>query len=402
MNLNNYFNKAGKGILFIAILGFALSFGQEAFAEDVEDFIEELQDEISDRKSQMDLLNGQMDEYQKKVNAYSREAASLRNDLSMIENQIKLAEIDVAITQADIESQELEVQVLEEKIRREENAIIEQRKMLEGMLFELNLSDKLGLVEVLFGADDFGELFDEIEQLESLNADLNTALEATKLSRQLLEENRAEEEERLSDLEDLEAQLEQKLAGLEQQSGAKDILLTITKDSEIEYRVLMSELRQEQQYITSQIAKLQADIERRLAESDEVGDASVLTLPVVGGIITATFHDPTYPFRHLFEHSGLDTAVPTGTPIKAAAPGIVAWARTGSSYGNYVMVIHSGGVATLYAHLSSFSVSADQFVSRGQVIGYSGNTGFSTGPHLHFEVRINGIPVNPQAYVVGY
>ncbi|MDP2631312.1 MAG: peptidoglycan DD-metalloendopeptidase family protein [Candidatus Uhrbacteria bacterium] len=403
--MNNTFIQLGKGtinalliVLFIILILPSVSLA----VDDTSVAIEDLQSQVDARKSQMDSLNGQMDSYQEKVNFYANESASLRNDLSLIENQMKLAQLDVAMTQADIEGQEIEMQILEEKIKLEEKQLEAQKIMIEEMLFEMQLNDKLGLIEILFGSEDFNELFTEIEQLEDVSADLNNALEGTKVSKENLEKNRVEQAKRLVQLEELEGELKIKLAGFEQQENAKDALLAITKDSEAEYRVLMSELRQEQQYITSQIVKLQADIERRISESDQVGDPSLLTRPLSGGIITAVFHDPTYPFRHLFEHSGLDTAVPTGTPVYSAAPGVVAWARKGSSYGNYVMVIHSGGMATLYAHLSSYSVTADQFVSRGQVIGYSGNTGFSTGPHLHFEVRVNGIPVDPQAYVVGY
>ena len=84
-----------------------------------------------------------------------------------------------------------------------------------------------------------------------------------------------------------------------------------------------------------------------------------------------------------------------GDGCSAAAPGYVAWSRVGRQYGNYVMIIHTNGLATLYAHLSRSFVSADQFVQRGEEIGAVGSTGLSTGPHLHFEVRKNGIPTDP-------
>lgn len=189
------------------------------------------------------------------------------------------------------------------------------------------------------------------------------------------------------------------MAMLESQAGAKDVLLAYTEESEAQYRVLLSEMRQEQQYITSQIAALQLEIDEAITTSDDYGGETIFTWPM-RGVITATFHDPTYPFRHLWEHSGLDIATTWGTPVVAAAPGIVAWSRYGSSYGNYVMIIHANGYATLYAHLSSSAVVADQYVGRGEVIGYEGSTGFSTGPHLHFEIRENGIPVDPQVYLV--
>ena len=97
-------------------------------------------------------------------------------------------------------------------------------------------------------------------------------------------------------------------------------------------------------------------------------------------------------------HAGLDTAAPTGTPIYACWGGRVAVAGWQGGYGNAVVIDHGGGQATLYAHQSVIAVSVGQAVNAGQLIGYVGSTGNSTGPHLHFEVRVNGTPVDPAPY----
>lgn len=365
--------------------------------------IENLQDEVSDKQAEIDQINKRIEDYKNKANEYSKQTASLLNDIAMIENQVAIAELDVQATQNQIESKNLEIEILQEKIKLESDRLLKQKAMLKEMIFALHRKDDIGFIEVLFGADNFNELFEEIEQLESVNRDLNSALDTTKLTKDSLEENNKNQEESLGDLVELQSDLKMQALNLENQISSKDLLVSETQASEAKYRVLMSELRQESQYVTNQIAELQNELERKLAEGTNPEDLQVglMTSPLDDYITTATFHDPTYPFRHLWEHSGHDMAAPTGTPIKAAGSGIVAWTKTGNSYGNYVMIIHGGGYATLYAHMSRFNTSADAFVSRGQVIGYVGSTGFSTGPHLHFEVRLNGIPVNPAAYVSG-
>ena len=98
-------------------------------------------------------------------------------------------------------------------------------------------------------------------------------------------------------------------------------------------------------------------------------------------------------------HAGVDIAVPTGTPIRAAASGTVAIAGWIGGYGNYTCIQHGGGIATCYGHQSSIGVSVGQHVSQGQVIGAVGCTGHCFGPHVHFEVRVNGTPVDPMGYL---
>jgi murein DD-endopeptidase MepM/ murein hydrolase activator NlpD len=98
-------------------------------------------------------------------------------------------------------------------------------------------------------------------------------------------------------------------------------------------------------------------------------------------------------------HNGIDFGASAGTPIRAAADGVVVSAGPLGGYGNATVIDHGNGLATMYAHQSQIIVSAGQHVSRGQVIGYVGSTGFSTGPHLHFEVRVQGTPVDPMQYL---
>ncbi|HAL50275.1 MAG: Peptidase, M23/M37 family [Candidatus Uhrbacteria bacterium GW2011_GWD2_41_121] len=392
-------NKLKCIVSTVLILSTVLSLSGASLVFATETNIDDLQDQIGVRKSQIDQINSKIDEYREKVNQYASQSASLQSDISMIENQVVLTELDIQATQIEIESQGLQLQIIEESIAQQEVQIQMQKEMLKEMIFELNKSDGVGFIEVLFSSNDFNDLFTEIELLETLNADIQNALEQTKETKLALEENKADLQDRLDQLVDLQDELEGQKLTLESQMEAKDVLLDYTEQSESQYRVLLSQMRQEQQNITQQISALQLQMDDMVSGSDDYVGETVFSWPL-NGIITATFHDPTYPFRNIIgEHNGLDIAAPAGTPIRAAAPGYVAWARYGNSYGNYVMIIHANGYATLYAHMSSMVVSADQYVSRGDIIGYEGTTGFSTGPHLHFEVRENGIPVDPQLYL---
>jgi murein DD-endopeptidase MepM/ murein hydrolase activator NlpD len=125
----------------------------------------------------------------------------------------------------------------------------------------------------------------------------------------------------------------------------------------------------------------------------------VLAAPVAGAV-TSGFGPRMHPsFETVRMHTGVDFAASTGTPVKAADDGVVAVAGTRGGYGTTVILDHNNGLATLYGHLSRLAVGEGAKVARGQVIGYAGSTGYSTGPHLHFEVRVNGNPVDPMRYL---
>ncbi len=395
----------GKSIAFLFCAALiAANFGVRAvFAETPED-VNELQSEITERKARVDDINTKLDQYRSKIREYAGKSASLSTDLALIENETAMAELDIAATQIEIESQNYVLAALEGRIHDETAKLDNEREMLAALLFSLHAHDDRSVVMAFFGATTFNEAFDTVTQLEQVNNSLTQAVDATKLMRANLESDKSQHEEKLSMLGDLESQLGERVKKLDMQGAAKEVLVLQTQNSESEYRTLMSELRQEQSSITSQINALKNKIEAKIANDDLGGDTSAVTWPLTG-IITALFHDSTYPFRRLFEHPGLDIATPVGTSVEAAAPGYVAWARTGQQYGNYVMIIHANGMATLYAHLMRMDVAADQFVARGQQIGLSGGkpgmqgAGLSTGPHLHFEVRKDGIPVDPLQYL---
>jgi murein DD-endopeptidase MepM/ murein hydrolase activator NlpD len=383
-------------ILPIAVL-LALVFPGLAFSQTKA----EIETELSARESQINQINRRISEYQNRLSQLSGQQAGLRNDIELITNEVSLAELDIEAINASIELQKLQIALLDRQIVEETQRLGTQKIVLTETLFELQKAQNITLIDVVFSAQNFTEIFSNVENLQRISGSLKQSLDNTRQLQSTLSDKRGEQQGVVSTLIDLQGELETRLLILERRRSAISVLIDETKNSEEEYRRLMTELRSEQNSITSRVAQLQAELQRRIVE-EGIGQNETMTAmswPLDRYRITATFHDPTYPFRNLFEHSGIDLAAPRGTPIRAAASGIVAWTRVGASYGNYVMIIHNNNLATLYAHMDSFAVSANQVVARGQVIGTVGSTGFSTGPHLHFEVRSNGIPVNPKSYL---
>lgn len=177
---------------------------------------------------------------------------------------------------------------------------------------------------------------------------------------------------------------------LERQRRRRDALLARAVGRRADIEAETRDLRRRSDRLAARIRQAQAAASARVDPT--VSDRG-MSYPV-NGVLTSGFGP-----RWGRMHEGLDIAVPTGTPVMAAAPGVVLSAGWGGGYGNLVVVDHGGGIATAYAHNSSISVSTGQRVERGAILALAGSTGRSTGPHVHFEVRVNGAATDPIPYL---
>ncbi len=367
--------------------------------------INELNRQIEEQQKKIDELTDKINRHKKNISRARNEIVSLQNQIYIIDNQIAKTNLDIKAKQAEIETTELEIEKVKEEIKKTEAEISKEKERLSGFIRRLHRYDEQSYLSVLLGNESFSEFFNQIKNLEGIQNNLQKTLNRVQESAARLTGQKKELDKKKERFLKLLEKLEEQKMTLISQKGTKNYLIVETRESEENFQGLVSELRQEKIAVNSQIASLERKLRQELEKRgpDEafnlLGEAALIW-PVNSRRITAYFHDPDYPFRHLFEHSGIDFGIPVGTPVKAAEAGYVAKTAVNTRwYGTYTMIIHNNNLATLYAHLSGLSVSPDQYVTQGQVIGHSGNTGFSTGPHLHFEIRLNGIPVNPLSYL---
>jgi murein DD-endopeptidase MepM/ murein hydrolase activator NlpD len=370
--------------------------------------VDALQDQVKQKQTRIKELDALIKGYRDKQVEQQNTALSLQNELALLENGIQEKQLSAERAQREVESTTLEIQALGNQIALQKQAIDKRESSLSDIFVKLQQDSSISVFDAFLSRPSLSELFVRLDELGRLEGDLGEATRVLKSEKVILETKRKQQEDRRAVLEQqkLEAQVAQ--TELEEQRLSKLSLINATQNKEDEFRKVVYELRQQQQSEAGDIQSLQDRLKDRLDSIDAAlarGDVLLnWPIPVKKGI-SAHFHDPSYPFRKLFEHPGVDLPAPVGTPVKAAAGGYVAWNRTGKQYGNYVMVVHAGGVATVYAHLSKFGAKPDTYVERGDVIGYSGGrpgdagAGLSTGAHLHFEVRQNGIPVNPENFL---
>lgn len=370
--------------------------------------VDELSGQVKAKEQRIKELDSVINKYKTRIAEQANAQASLSNEIGLLENRIQERQLAIERTKIQIDLATLELQRLGAQITLEEQKFEQRRVSLGAIIAEMQDAQSVGLLESFVARPSLSEFFARVEELDFVEQDLADAVQELKELKISLEAKRAEVEGHRANLEAQRALLEKEQDELEREVGAKTSLLAETSEKETEFQRILYELRQEQQEEANAAQTLEERLKEKLDTIDTAlarGDV-LLNWPLrpLRGI-SARFHDPTYPFRKLFEHPGIDIPTPVGTPVKAAAGGYIAWTKLGRQYGNYLMVIHPGGIATVYAHLKSFNVKADTYVERGDVIGYSGGmpgdpgAGLSTGPHLHFEVRQNGIPTNPQQFL---
>jgi murein DD-endopeptidase MepM/ murein hydrolase activator NlpD len=278
-------------------------------------------------------------------------------------------------------------------------------ELLKRRLVDIYEYGDLTYVDALIAARSFSEFVERWEDLRLLIAANQRAVRARKAAEarvaaveadlegtrlQLQQEEQAQDEARsqLGSLADERRNLVT-LAGTRRRTVATQVAemedLSAAEEASLEGLILERERELESQQRAAGIA----------GGGDHSGSAGMFSWPVTG-TITSPFGWRSNPFGGAPEfHQGLDIAAPTGTTVTAAAGGTVIMAQWYGGYGNYILIDHGGGYSTGYGHLSAIYVSTGQSVQRGQAIGAVGSTGQSTGPHLHFEVRIAGKPVDP-------
>jgi murein DD-endopeptidase MepM/ murein hydrolase activator NlpD len=396
-------------VIFVASIQHLQAQEDEAQADaGIKEQVDTLDKAIKEKRDRVQEINSLINKYKDRIEQQEKDQVSLSNEVLILDNRITTKQLTIEQAKSELEALRLEITALEGNIDQQSNRIAKQKDLAAHLIRRINQADRVPAYEVLVTKPSLSSFFNQIEETKRLENDLSDSLQHVKQIKQNLESNKQIRDQKRLSLESEKKKLKQEELALEAERNLKLSLAHETENKQEEFQRILYELQQQQQGTADDIAQLEDKLKDKLDAVDASlarGDV-LLNWPVDPSRgITATFHDPTYPFRNLFEHPGTDVRASVGTPVRSAAGGYVAWNKTGRMYGNYTMVVHPGNIATVYAHLSKFIAKPDTYVERGDVIGNSGGmpgqpgAGLSTGPHLHFEVRQNGIPVNPENFL---
>ncbi len=360
--------------------------------------VDDLKDQISSKNREIAQLEREIAEYQQKLTTTKGQSASLRAELTRLETTKKKLETDVALTQKKIDSTSLTIKKLGGEILTSSQKIDQNQVAVAEALRAIGFSDRANLTVALLEHNTLSEFLGSINSLQTLQKKLEDRIKDLKQAKSSFEAEKTASEKEKDRLAGLQVKLADQKKIVAQNQTQKNTLLAQTQSQESTY----------QQILADRIAKKNAvETEIKNAESKLNLIVNPGALPTTGrGVIrwpmdkvVVTQYFGNTPFAtanaqiyHGKGHNGIDMAAAVGTPIKAVLDGVVLGvgdtdtACKGASYGKWVMVKHPNGLSSVYAHLSLAKVVEGQTVKTGDVIAYSGASGYVTGPHLHFTL----------------
>jgi len=324
------------------------------------------------------------------------EQQQARSGLISAQQQLAQAQVRLRESEAQLHKTKQDIAETEQQLAETKARLDKHEAEMQQYLLALYRAGEPTYLEVVFRATSFENFVTRAEftrRLAQRDEELLTALVSEK---QAYESKRAELLVLRAHQEDLRAQIKQQRDVVSAREAAADRELARVKQDRVEAERLLAQMQQESQRIEQMLARLQGGG----GQSYSGSWSGTLGCPILRSYrISSQYGWRIHPIlggRRF--HDGVDLACPTGTPIHAADKGLVIYTGWRGGYGRTVLIDHGSGISTMYAHCSRYAVQKGQAVNRGQVIGYVGSTGLSTGPHLHFGLRKYGKPINPMKF----
>jgi murein DD-endopeptidase MepM/ murein hydrolase activator NlpD len=366
-------------------------------AADLESELEAKQSKLDEVVEKKGVLTSTISRYGDRIDRLTAEVATIRGREEAVRTRLeaKQAELDRAVAELDVAKERLEE--LRSRLKR---ALVALRDRLVAM-YETGSPDVLSVIVGASGVDDLAARAEYIDRLHGMDeAVVGRVRDLRNQVQELVDRLRTTKNE-IEAARDAIASEEEALVSARAALQSHQQALVSARAKRL---AALDQISANEEELDGDISAIQGKLAAQLSATGSVplpagpiqGGGSGLIWPVSGAVVSG------FGVRWGSMHEGIDIAVPEMTPIRAAATGSVVLLQSEASsggYGNFTCLDHGGGLSTCYAHQSSFAVSAGQSVSQGDVIGYTGCTGHCLGPHLHFEVRINGSPTDPMGYL---
>lgn len=356
-------------------------------------------------QQKLNNVNQQLSDAKAQLNASKKEANSLTSQINTLDYQINVTQNDITQTMADIEQTLSDIEKKKEELDIKSAEIVKQNEDLNARLRAMYKNGEIGYIEVLLGSGSFSELMTNLDMITRIYKQDEDFMDLLQEQYDAIAETKRELETLNKELEVKQAQLETQKAALESDKSEVEALRAdVQKDIDAQNALIDG--------LNAAAAQITSLIQAEQNKGSSSGGSTLSNPTFVGGSfclpapsytrISSYYGYRIHPITGTKKmHTGVDFAAASGTPCVAGNGGTVIYSGWYSGYGNTVIIDHGGGISSLYAHNSALLVSKGQKVSKGQQIAKIGSTGNSTGPHCHFEIRINGKHTNPMSYLGG-
>lgn len=344
-------------------------------------------------EEQQQQVQQQMQAQQERTAAAQQKVDSVASQLRKVQTELEKAQGDYKDIQAKLSSTEQQIKTNTVILATTEKKLSERGRILNTRIRDIYQNGQLSYLDVLLGANDFNDFTTRMDILKRvINKDLALILKV-KAERELVLQTKAELERDRASILPLKQAAEERKKTIEVSKKERQRVL----DGAVSDRDASEQAYQELVDTSRRIEQL---IRNKKASSGPSGSTGAMIWPTEAREITSPFGWRTHPvFGSQRFHSGIDIGADYGDTVSAADGGVVIFADWMGGYGKAVIIEHGNGISTLYAHNSQLLVSEGQRVRKGEAISRVGSTGYSTGPHLHFEVRQDGTPVSPMGYL---
>lgn len=361
--------------------------------------IDELKSKISERSQSIADLEKDILRYEAELKATESQSKNLQGAIGNLSLTRKKLETDIKVTQNKIFLTQDELEELGFQIDEKQNKIDLYRDALRYSLKQINEADSRNLIEVILSSRSLSDALNDSENIEALQGAIHDKTLLLKNLKMELQNKEVQTTQKKKSLESLKGTLGDQKKVVEENVKETKVLLVVTKNKEQTYQKTLSQKKALKDAFQRELDLIESELRFQIDPSSiPHKGAGVLSWPISGKVrVTQKFGKTDFSDAHpgLYSgqgHNGVDFAASSGTAILSALGGTVLGTGNtdtvcpGASYGKWVLVEHGNGLSTLYAHLSFIKVSEGQSISTGEVVGYSGTTGYATGPHLHFTV----------------
>lgn len=373
-------------LVFIFII--SILFCNEVFSESIYD----IKDKIKETADVKEQLEREIAQFESQLKEISTQASSLSNAVKTLDTTIKKNAADIKLTQNNIKKTELEIDKLSINIDKSIDVIDQNSEVISELINEINKNEDITIIENLLLYENISEFWNKIEYSNKIKNSIKDKVSETKVAKNDMESDKTDAIKKRNQLIVYKSELEDKKSILEINKKEKDQLLANTKNQETSYMNILASKKALKESLEKEISDYESQLKLIVdPKSYPSAKNGILSWPLASIYITQKF-GVTSDSGRLYQsgsHNGADFRASVGTNLMSVASGIVDGIGDtdkvcpGASYGKWVLIKHNNGLSSLYAHLSLIKVKKGDKVSTGSLIGYSGNTGYSTGPHLH-------------------